>query len=145
MRGSAWRFQWTCPGFRSRRPLGRGRIALVCRFFRPLRLAPSSAGYAVEVCTWSVFFDDTVKAKAWQTSTMTSIILASPCGDRENYAGVIRVQHAPHRTTNAVHRRLRFHRRRRFLQVHRLGEDDRILVESLGDNGHHGCEEDVEQ
>ena len=31
----------------------------------------------------SVFFADTVRANAWQTSTMTSIILASPCGDRE--------------------------------------------------------------
>ena len=30
-----------------------------------------------------VFFADTVKAKDRQTSTMTSIILASPCGDRE--------------------------------------------------------------
>ena len=29
----------------------------------------------------SVFFADTVKAR--QTSAMTSIILASPCGDRE--------------------------------------------------------------
>ena len=31
----------------------------------------------------SVFFADTVSAKARHTSTMTSIILASPCGDRE--------------------------------------------------------------
>ena len=31
----------------------------------------------------SVFFTDTVKAKARQTSTMTYIILVSPCGDRE--------------------------------------------------------------
>ena len=31
----------------------------------------------------SVFFADTVNAKARHTSTMTSIILASPCGDRE--------------------------------------------------------------
>ena len=31
----------------------------------------------------SVFFTNTIKAKAWQTSTMTSIILASPCDDRE--------------------------------------------------------------
>ena len=30
-----------------------------------------------------VFFADTVNAKARQTSTMTSIILASPSGDRE--------------------------------------------------------------
>ena len=30
-----------------------------------------------------VFFADTVSAKARQTSTITSIILASPCGDRE--------------------------------------------------------------
>ena len=31
----------------------------------------------------SVFFADTVEAKARQTSTMAAIILASPCGDRE--------------------------------------------------------------
>ena len=31
----------------------------------------------------SVFFADTVNAKVRQTPTMTSIILASPCGDRE--------------------------------------------------------------
>ena len=31
----------------------------------------------------SVFFADTVNASARQTSTITSIILASPCGDRE--------------------------------------------------------------
>ena len=31
----------------------------------------------------SVFFADTVNAKAQQTSTMTSIILACPYGDRE--------------------------------------------------------------
>ena len=31
----------------------------------------------------SAFFADTVQAKAWQTSTMTSIILVSSCGDRE--------------------------------------------------------------
>ena len=31
----------------------------------------------------SVFFVNTVNAKARQTSTITSIILASPCGDRE--------------------------------------------------------------
>ena len=31
----------------------------------------------------SVFFADTVNAKARQTFTMTSIILAIPCGDRE--------------------------------------------------------------
>ena len=30
-----------------------------------------------------VFFADTVNAKARQTSLMTFIILASPCGDRE--------------------------------------------------------------
>ena len=30
----------------------------------------------------SVFFSDTVKAKTQQTSTITSIVLASPCGDR---------------------------------------------------------------
>ena len=33
--------------------------------------------------TISVFFSDTVRAKARQTSTMTSITLASPRGDRE--------------------------------------------------------------
>ena len=94
----------------------------------------------------SVFFADTVNAKARHTSTMTSIILASPCGDRErDYAGVIRVQHAPHRTTNVVHGRFRSHRRRRFLQVHQLGEDGRLLAESLKDNSQYGCEEDVEQ
>ena len=31
----------------------------------------------------SVFFADTVNSKAWQTSTMTFIISASPCGDPE--------------------------------------------------------------
>ena len=86
----------------------------------------------------SVFFTDTVNAKARHTSTMTSIILASPCGDRErDYAGVIRVQHAPHRTTNVVHGR--------FLQVHQLGEDGRLLAESLENNSQYGCGEDVEQ
>ena len=37
----------------------------------------------------SVFFADTVNAKARQTSTMTSIILASPCGDRETMQAVL--------------------------------------------------------
>ena len=62
-----------------------------------------------------------------------------------DYAGVIRVQHAPHRTTNVVHGWLRSHRRRRFLQVHQLGEDGRFLTESLENNSQYGCEEDVEQ
>ena len=53
MRGSAWRFQRTYPGFRSRRPLGRWRIAPVCRFAGLLRFAPSSAVYAVGAYTWS--------------------------------------------------------------------------------------------
>ena len=29
--------------------------------------------------------------------------------------------------------------------MHQLDEDDRILAESVKDNGQHGCEEDVEQ
>ena len=82
----------------------------------------------------SGFFADTVKAKARQTSTMTSIILVSPYRSR-NSAGVIRVRYTPQSTTNVVHSRLRFHRRRWFRQVHQLGEDGRIIVESLEDNG----------
>ena len=71
--------------------------------------------------------------------------LSEPLRRSRDYAGVIRVQHDPHRTTNAVHTRLRFHRRRRFLQVYQLDEDGHILAESLKDNGQHDCEEDVEQ
>ena len=33
----------------------------------------------------SVFFADKVNAKARQTSTMTYVILASTCGDRETF------------------------------------------------------------
>ena len=54
MRGSACRFQRTYPGFRSRRPLGTWRITPVCIFSSLLRLAPSSAVYAVGVYTWSL-------------------------------------------------------------------------------------------
>ena len=54
MRGSVWRFQWTCPVLRSRRPLGKWRIAPVCTFARPLRLPPSSAVCAIEQCLWSL-------------------------------------------------------------------------------------------
>ena len=46
----------------------------------------------------SVFFADTVNAKTRQSSTMTSIILSEPLRRSRNCAGVIRVQHAPHRT-----------------------------------------------
>ena len=63
----------------------------------------------------------------------------------QNYAGVIPIQHAPHRMTNVVHGRLRSHRRRRFLSVHQLGEDDRNLAEFLDDNNQYGCEEDAKQ
>ena len=82
----------------------------------------------------AVFFADTVKAKARQTSTITSFHhLSEPLQRLRNYAGVIRIQHAPHRTTNIVHSRLRSHRHRGLLQVHQLGEDGRILAESLED------------
>ena len=93
----------------------------------------------------SVFFADTVNAKARQTSTMASIILASPCGDRETMqpSSVYSMPHNARR--NIVHGRLRSLRRRRFLQVHQLGEDGQILAESLEDNGQHDCENDVEQ
>ena len=74
------------------------------------------------------FFADTVKTTDRQTSMATSIISASLCGNRD-----------------VVHGRLQYHRRRRFLQVHQLGEDYRILAESGEDDGNHGCEEDVEQ
>ena len=89
----------------------------------------------------SVFFADTVNAKARQTSTMTSIIIASPCAIARLCRHHSRTA-CPHRT-NVVHSRLRSHRRRRFLQVHQLDEDGPILAESLEDNGQHGCEEDV--
>ena len=60
--------------------------------------------------------------------------LSEPLRRSQDYAGGIRVQHAPHRTTNVVHGRLRSHRRRRFLQVHQVGEDGRFLTESLENN-----------
>ena len=71
--------------------------------------------------------------------------LSEPLRRSRDYAGVIRVQHTPHRTTNVVHSRLRSHRRRRFLQVHQLGEDGRFLTESLENISQYGCEENVEQ
>ena len=71
--------------------------------------------------------------------------LSEPLRRSRDYAGVIRVQHAPHRTTNVVISRLRSHRRRRFLQVHQLSEDGRFLTEPLENNSQYGCEEDVEQ
>ena len=71
--------------------------------------------------------------------------LSKPVRLSQNYVGVTPVQHAPHSMTNVVHSRLRSHRRRRFLSVHQLGEDDRNLAESLDDNGQHGCEEDIKQ
>ena len=94
--------------------------------------------------TVSVFFADTANANARQNYTITSIILASPCGDRETVQ-TPPAYGIPHRTTNVVHSRLRSHRRRGLLQVHQLGEDGRILAESLEDNVQHGCEKDVEQ
>ena len=84
-----------------------------------------------------VLFSDTVRAKAWQISTMASIILASP------QVGVIHVQHNPHRATHVVHSRLWSHLRRWFFQVHQLSDDARILAESLEDDGQHGGEEDI--
>ena len=89
----------------------------------------------------SVFFADTVNANDRQTSTMTCIILASPCGDRET----IQASSAYNMPNTVVHSRLWSHRRPRFLQVHQLGEDGRILADVLEDNGQHGCEENVEQ
>ena len=64
-------------------------------------------------------FQDTVRTKARQTSTVASIILASPHDDRRNYT--------PYRTTNVVHSRLRSHPHRWPLQGHQLGEDNRFL------------------
>ena len=53
----------------------------------------------------SVFFADTVNAKAQHTSTTTSIIFSEPLRRSRDYANVIRVQYAPHRTTNVIHSR----------------------------------------
>ena len=94
----------------------------------------------------SVFFADTVSANARQTSTITSIIIAGPCGDRETMQASSAYS-MPHtaRRTSVVLSRLRSHCRRGLLQVHQLGEDGRFLTESLEDNVQHGCEEDVEQ
>ena len=48
----------------------------------------------------SVFFADTIKAKAPQTFTTTSLILASPCVDRENMQALsaYRMPHTERRT-----------------------------------------------
>ena len=57
-------------------------------------------------------------------------------------------------TTETLNSRLRplitpnllyHHRRRRFLQVYELGEDDCILAESLDDDVQYVCEEDVKK
>ena len=83
----------------------------------------------------SVFFADTVNAKARQTSTMTYIILASLCGDRETMQPSSAYSMPHTARLNIVHGRLRSLRRRRFPQVHQLGEDGQILAKSLEDNG----------
>ena len=92
----------------------------------------------------SVFFADTVNAKARQTSATTSIILASPCDDRKTIQASSAYSIPPHRTTNVVRSWLRSHRRRGLHQVHQPGKDGRIPAESLEDNIQRGCEEDVE-
>ena len=82
----------------------------------------------------SVFFADTVNAKTRQTSTMTSIILASPCGDRETMqaSSAYNIPHTARRTWSiAGSGPIDIGGS---LQVHQLGEDDRILAESLNDN-----------
>ena len=81
----------------------------------------------------SVFFADTVNVNARQMSTITSIILAIPCDDREP------CRRHPHTACPAPHGE------RGPLQVHQLGEDGRFLTESLDDNVQHDCEEDVKQ
>ena len=88
--------------------------------------------FAVEVCTWSLVRSPTSLvsgAKVRQTSSMTHY-LREILRRWVSYSGVIRVQHTPpHHTMNClVHSRLRPHRPRRFLQVHQLGKDDRILA-----------------
>ena len=93
----------------------------------------------------SVFFADKVNAKARQTSMRAYIILAIPSGDRETMQPSSAYSMPHNARRNIVHGRLRSLRRRRFLQVHQLGEDGQILAESLEDNGQHDCEKDVEQ
>ena len=89
----------------------------------------------------SVFYGDTANTKARQTSTTTSIILAIPYGDRETMqaSSAHTACPTPYDELNVVHSRLRSHQRRRFLQVHKLGEDGRFLAESLEDNGQNFC------
>ena len=95
--------------------------------------------------TVSVVLVDTVNAKARLTSKMSSIILSSTCGDPKTIQASSAYSMPHICTTNLVHDRLQSQRRRSFLQVHQLSEDDHILAEALKDNGQHGCDEDVEQ
>ena len=82
--------------------------------------------------TVSVFFADTVMAKARQTSTMTSIILTGPRGDRETMqaSSAYSIYPTPHNIVH-INSRLQSHRCRRFLQARQLCVDDRILAESF--------------
>ena len=93
----------------------------------------------------SVFFAKMVKAKAQQTFTMTSIFVASPCGDRKTVQALSANACTTPPDEHIVYSRFRSHPRRRFLQVHQLGDNDGIPAESLEGNGRHGCEEDIEQ
>ena len=59
-----------------------GEGCTCCRLARPLRLASSSTVYAMEACTTrSLSSQETVRAKARQTSTASSITLTSTHGD----------------------------------------------------------------
>ena len=66
----------------------------------------------------SVFFVYTVKEEVFVNLYDAFHHLGESLRRSRNYAVVICVQHAPHRTTNIFHSRLWSHRRRRFLQVH---------------------------
>ena len=84
-----------------------------------------------------------VRAKVRQTSTMTSIIISSPQGDlqtkRRRHPRTVyhkpfaarSLKQAPAPLMSVV------------LPVHQLGKDVSLLVESWGDIGQHGSDEDV--
>ena len=63
--------------------ISRARLYEVIRWSGLLRCALMIRSRGGGMHMVSVFFADAVNAKARHTSTMTSIILASPCGDRE--------------------------------------------------------------
>ena len=74
-------------GFVMAHPLGRWMITPGCRSVRLLRLAPSSAVYAVEAYTWSLYFSPT----EWSSVTHDAdrVVLWWPLGDEDRFLHLV--------------------------------------------------------